>query len=262
MTKRRNRFDDDYSQQEIDWYGLKDYNKNGVKIVTRNLRGRADEYFNKRFWIGEISAPTFYINNCVWMSLTPMEIQSAAIAIERAWGYVGTGGLGMGYFALKCAEKDSVSEVKVWEINRNVIDFFNESFKDRKGFEKIKVIEGDVREMKNEQFSFFYMDIYASMLGNEVLEDIDNFWKHGNDAGQYHFWGQEKVLMQGVISDMGIHLESDETEYFTEYIASYFPKMKGEERLQKSRLYDEMWDKEFVKRVLCDYLGRMTYDCD
>lgn len=262
-TKRRNRFDDAYAQEEIEWYGLKEYNKNGVKVFSVNMKGRADEFFNKRFWIGEITIPMFTVDKQLWMSLSPMEIQSAALAIDNAWGYVGTGGLGMGYFALKCAEKDNVHEVKVWEISRNVIDFFNESFKDRKGFEKIKVIEGDVREMEDQQFSFFYMDIYSSMLGDIVLEDMDNFWKNGNDAGQYHFWGQEKVLLQAVLNEMGIHIEDKESDYFQEFFASYFPFKDGDkEKMSKTRLYDEFRDEKFIKKTLCDYLGRMTHGCD
>ena len=138
---QENRFSDRYAQQQVDWYSLKEYENGSVRVHSAPLHGRADEYFNKRLWIKEFEVPMMRIDGNLWMSITPLEVQSMLLPIDRAWGYVGTGGLGMGYYDLKCAEKDAVKEIKVWENNKDVVKFFTKSFSHRKGFEKIKIID-------------------------------------------------------------------------------------------------------------------------
>jgi len=260
VKMQENRFSDRYAQQQVDWYSLKDYVANGseVKVHSAPLRGRADEYFNKRFWTGEFDVPMMRINGKLWMSITPLEVQSMILPIQRAWGYVGTGGLGMGYFALKCAEKDEVKQIKVWEHNPHVIKFFNSSFSHRKGFEKIQIIEEDVRQIKEQQFSYFFMDIYQTQLPDEVLDDTNNFYKNGNDAGQYDFWCQEWAIMQ-YFMDSGegsVHLEPDEAILFGEFFDCPYPHAKEDGVEKKLNLYKPLHDEDFVTEIVRDYLGR------
>jgi hypothetical protein len=249
-----NRFSDEYAKQEVAWYSLKEYKKNGIKIHSKPIYGRQDEYFNKRFWIREFDVPVLFINDHLWMSITPLEVQSMALPIERAMGKVGTGGLGMGYFALKCAEKDVVSEVKVWETNADVIQFFTESFSHRKGFEKIKIIQADVRDMRNESFSYFFMDIYQQKLPDVVFEDMDNFKQH-NKAGIYDFWCQDWPLLQAVIDQHEPYLLQDEAELFMEFDQCPYPD--DEDTTRKVHLYSEFHDDEFMEKLLTDYMGRI-----
>jgi len=96
-----NPFSEEYTKREIKEYGLKTYSKNGIEVETRALEGRCDEYLNKAFFTGCINAPIMSIDGEIWMSLTPMEIQSHFVAIKRARGVVGTGGLGMGLLPRK-----------------------------------------------------------------------------------------------------------------------------------------------------------------
>jgi hypothetical protein len=263
VKMQENRFSDRYAHQQVDWYSLKTYRKgdtdfypnSGVEIRTRTLLGRADEYFNKRFWIRELDVPIMLIDGCLWMSLTPLEIQSMILPISRSWGHVGTGGLGMGYFALKCAEKYEVEEIKVWETNTDVIEFFNNSFSHRKGFGKIKIINEDVRKIKDQQFSYFFMDIYQTLLPDIVLEDTNNFWKNGNDAGTYEFWAQEKALLQYVVDGNRPFLEPDEQILFAEFWECSYPH-KSDTVAKKLNLYHELSDKDFVNKIVRDYLGR------
>lgn len=251
-----NRFSDRYAHQQVDWYCLKTYSKNGVEVRTKTLRGRADEYLNKRFWKGELDVPTFLINGALWMSLTPLEIQSMILPIGRAWGYVGTGGLGMGYFALKCAEKHEVSEVKVWETNEYVIEFFNTCFSHRKGFEKIKIFHGDAREIRNQQFSYFFMDIYFNQLGNETIEDLDNFWRHQNDAGTYEFWCQDWALFSYFFDHKDTFLEADEAILLSEFITADLHPDMADNHMMKQNLFRPLTDTEFRDELVRDYLGR------
>lgn len=253
-----NRFSDEYARREVLWYSLKEYQKNGVQVYTSTLRGRQDELFNKRFWITDehMDSPVFTIDGNLWMSITPLEVQSMLLPIERACDKVGTGGLGMGYFALKCAEKESVKEVKVWEKRADVIQFFIESFRHRKGFEKIKLINEDVRNMRDESFAYFFMDIYKTQLADEVMEDMDHFLKH-NESGIYDFWCQEKLLLQALHLDLDPYLENDEAHLFMEFMDCKFPFKEDGKSLYKHKLYDPVHDEKFVEEVVRDYMGRL-----
>ena len=257
MGKQENRFSDRYAQQQVDWYSLKEYKLNGVEVRSAAIRGRADEYFNKRFWTGEFEVPMLRIDGKLWMSITPLEVQSMLLPISRAWGYVGTGGLGMGYYALKCAEKDDVKEIKVWETNADVIKFFTESFSHRKGFEKIKIFQEDAREMKEQSFSYFFMDIYQTQLPNQVLDDCNNFWKKGNQAGIYDIWSQEWALLQHMMDNNQFFLEADEQILFGEFFECPYPHAKEDGVEKKLDLYKPLPDADFTNEFVRDYLGRL-----
>lgn len=248
-----NRFNDEYTKQEIAWYALKEYKKNGIEVCSKPIYGRQDELFSKRFWAKEFDVPVLFIDGNLWMSIAPREVQSMILPIGRAWGSVGTGGLGMGYFALKSAEKDGVSEVKVWENNPNVIQFFTESFSHRKGFDKIKIIQADVRDMRDESFSYFFMDIYSQILPNTIFEDTDTFMRY-NEAGMYDIWHQEWPLLQAVVDEYEPHLLKDEFELFLEFEECKYP-YKG--AAKKVHLFNEFHDDKFMEKLLTDYMGRI-----
>ena len=124
-----NPFIDEDITQEIEFYGLKSYNDDHISVETVELIGRCDDYFNVNFRTGNLKVPIFKIDGSLWMSLTPMEIQSQWIAINTAKGKVGIGGLGMGYALLRIMEKEEVTSVDVWEINPHVIKFFKSNFR-------------------------------------------------------------------------------------------------------------------------------------
>jgi hypothetical protein len=145
-------------------------------------------------------APIMTIDNQVYMSLTPMEIQSAALAIYLAEGDVSTCGLGMGYFTLRCAEKDAVNKVIVYERDADVIEYFTRNFSDRKGYDKITIIEGDAREnLQDKKCDFLFVDTYAEMLSDDIVDDIE-LYSSSNEIGEYWFWGIERVLLNALVN--------------------------------------------------------------
>ena len=202
--KPYNPFMDNYVLQEIEFYGISEYEKNGIKIHTADVIGRCDDFLNVNFRGDVIPCPQFYIDNCLWMTLTPMEVQSQFLPIRQARGNIAIGGLGMGYYLLKVMEKDTVNAIDVYEIEQRAVDFFTENFHDRKGFDKVTFIVGDLRKkMKKKQYNFAYIDIYATVLPDEVITDKVLLTKN-NQIIEYHFWCQEKVMKyayeQGLLS--------------------------------------------------------------
>lgn len=192
--KRNNPFFDEYVKREIKEYGLSEYYKNGIKIDVISILGRCDDYLNVNFRIGDLEGLRFQINNHLWMSLTPMEIQSHYIPILRAKGNIAVGGLGMGYYLLKVMKKSVVFSIDVYESEQSVVDFFKENFSNRNGFDKVKFIVSDARKMlKKKKYDFVYMDIYSDVLPDEVITDKKLFTE-GNTIKEYHFWCQEKIV--------------------------------------------------------------------
>ena len=201
MSERKmpvNPFTDEYWEDEIKAYGLRKskYHVEHISVDWFTINGRCDDYLNINMRFSKVEMPRLAINGHLWMSLTPMELQSAALALHRARGHVVSGGLGLGYFALRAAAKESVTKVTVFENEPLVIEWFKRVFKDRVEMAKIEIVEGDIRKtFKGYSVDFCFMDIYADMLPDEVLTDISLF-RRRNKIVRYHFWGYEKVVLE------------------------------------------------------------------
>ena len=130
-------------------------------------------------------------NDKFWMRLGPKEIESSYGIINAAHGRVGIVGLGLGYIAQEMAKNDKVSEVVVYEFEKDIIELYKKNFGEN---EKIKIINEDAYKIKGEKFDYFYIDIYEYKLTEQVVSD----YKHFNDALEiedYVFWGVEHFLL-------------------------------------------------------------------
>ena len=239
-------FTDEFLEQEIEFYQPQAYEHDGLKIYMKPITGftRLDEYFNKNLRTEGPTIPMLTMDGEIWMSLTWLEVQSLWAPISRAWGRVGTAGLGMGYVALRMAAKDEVTEVVVYESDPRVIKMFMDTQGHRPEVEKMKIIEGDVYKlMVNQTFDFVLMDPYPTLLPDAVVEDID-FFLSQNDIREYRFWGQEKVLLAAINDGLEIALDGAEGKLIAFWMES-----------GKSSLYEHVYDREFVTNVI-DGLGR------
>lgn len=251
----KNPFSTAYLLREIDFYGLKEpYSKDGVSVEFGKLMGIKPDYLNKRFRLLKRPIPILRIDGEIWMSITAMEVQSAALAIKRARGVVATAGLGMGYFAMRAANKKSVTRVDVYELDPRIIEFFNSTFKHRKFFHKINIIQGDVRElMVGKTYDFVFLDIYKSMLEEECIDDIQNF-RTENDIGVLHVWGEERVMLDTMQEHKFFHYPvPDMRRYLKQWLRMKFKS--GERWLTLSGLYECVTSEDYCERflgVLCD----------
>lgn len=220
-------FSDEYWKAELKAYGLRKskYVVEHVSVDWFHIYGRCDDYLNVNMrFEDKVPLPRLGINGHLWMSLTPMEIQSAALAIYRAKGVVATGGLGLGYFALRAAAKPEVSKVIVFENEPLVVEWFKRMFKDRPEMTKIEIVEGDVRKtFKGYTVDFVFMDVYPDMLPEAVIKDSRRF-RRANKIGRYHFWGYEKVVLELMANKMlkygGLLLGGDLHSYFKHWMTT------------------------------------------
>lgn len=215
-----NPFTNEYLRSEIEFYGGEEYDdKNGARLILKPLPSivRLDDYLNKALrGVSELDTPIpmLYIDKRLWMSLTWMEVQSNFCPIHLSAGIVGTAGLGMGYYALRAAGLDEVERVDAYEIDPRVINYFKERFKNRPEFKKIHLIEGDARELiKDKEYDFLYVDIYPTLLGDEVLDDV-KWFSDRNHIDVYHFWGIEKILLAMLILSSRSGDEEDEEDWY------------------------------------------------
>lgn len=189
-----NPFTREYHESEIAALNLKEsvkYENIELKIVEE-VSGRVDGYMYRDFIVGLENVPVLYINGRIWMSLTPMEIESHYMPIKLAKGRVGVAGLGLGYYVQRILDKEEVDEVIVYEIDQNIINFYYQNFG---GHEKLTILKKDVRELKDEKFDFFYADIYPNQLADEAIPDMALLTKN-NDIKVYHYWCLEHMLLE------------------------------------------------------------------
>ena len=231
-------FSDAYMAEEVRKYGVKEYEKGRVKIFSRPIVGRCDDYLNVEFRTDSEPMPILLIDDNLWMSLSFMEIQSHYLPILRSNGKVATGGLGLGYYTMRVAQKDEVESVDVYEKERAIIDFFIDKFGQRDWFKKIKIIEGDVRKlMKKCEYDFVYMDIYQTLLEDSVITDAAKFpWS--NYIKEYHFWGQELVLLNDKNMGFDVYLMNDEIQFFSQWSKTPGSRLKCGKDLSEEFVVD------------------------
>ena len=201
-----NPFTTEYVRQEIKWLGARPSEGDGnqsVYVKTKKLRGRCDDYLARQFRndTPALRVPILVFGGKLWMSLTPMEIQSMWVPLQYAGGQVGTAGLGLGYFPLKAAASKNVESVTVVEQSQEIIEWFNgwAPKKHPEAYAKLDIIHGDVREFLDDEsiwFDTWFMDVYSTSLPDEVITDIQRF---GEKAETYRFWGQELAQLQVLI---------------------------------------------------------------
>ncbi len=209
----RNPFTDEHCHEEIAAYGVtEDIDPgDGIKLTMIEPRMRCDDYLNVQFRLGGLHCPAFTIDGQIWMGLTPMETQSAHLAIQWATGRAATVGLGMGYFALRAAAKDDVESLDVYERDPRVIALFRKLFSDRPGFDKVNIIEGDAREtLVGKEYDSIFVDPYPTLCADDALDDIALFLGANDIAqGGYTWWGRELVLLNALYHEVIDPVEID-----------------------------------------------------
>ena len=153
-------------------------------------------------------------NGDVWMSISPMEIESQSVGILQACGHVVIFGLGMGWAAAAAASSDAVTAVTVVEFDSEVIalhrelDVFGQLPQEALG--KVRIEQGDAYTWTpHEPVDLLMPDIWLPLVSdgrvNEVRRMQDNV-----SADAIYFWGQEMeiarhaVAAERTIDDAGI----------------------------------------------------------
>ena len=156
-----------------------------VRLTYKDCEGFLGGYLYKGY-ISQDKIPGLFIGESLWMSITPMEVESHYLPIKKACGKVGVAGLGLGYYVQEILEKDNVESIDVYEINQ------------------------DVLTMKNKEYDFFYADIYKGILDSEAIKH-KALIKANNAIDKYFIWTQEGMALalfkKGIVEESLVDCE-------------------------------------------------------
>lgn len=186
-----NPFTKEFYEQELNKVKFPPSNNGRVSIEHFKLEGRLDGFMYMDFVVDYPKAPIFKIDGRTWMSVTPMEVESHYMPIQLANGRVGVGGLGLGYYTQRILELDRVEEVVVYELDKDVIDIYMQNFGEHP---KLTIHNQSVLEVQNEEFDFFYNDIYESGGELDAIEHMRTLMDN-NCIDTYHYWTMEMSIL-------------------------------------------------------------------
>lgn len=231
-----NPFHFDYFKQEVAFYGPVTPTQVGGYIIdsTQPVDGILRDYLNTNWHVISFPLPRLRSGSKTWMSISPMEVQSLYLPIYEAAYDVYTGGLGLGYFALRAASKPEVDRVIVYELNKDLITWFKAHFADRPEMKKIEVRHADfIQALRNEEIDaddYIFSDVYQKM---NTAEAVEHYCEFRPNYDGYRFWCMESLLLDATTYELDVS-----------YIPPHFRK------------FFSMWDKTTVGDATGDTSGR------
>lgn len=131
----------------------------------------------------------------VWMSVTPLELESQRIGIEQAHGHVAIFGLGMGWAAAATALRNDVTSVTVVEFDPEVIalhrelDVFGQL--PPRAQAKLRIEQGDAYSWRPDRpVDLLMPDIWLPLVSEGRVDEV-RAMQANVGAQAVYFWGQE-----------------------------------------------------------------------
>lgn len=209
-----------------------------IKLSYKDqISGRLDGYMYKNFTTIN-NVPILFENKDIWMSVTPMEIDSHWIPINLSTGCVGVAGLGLGYYIQNILNKPDVKKVIVYEINQSIIDLYLQNFGNHK---KLEIINQNIFEIKDQNFDFFYNDIYKTLFCDDAIDDMVTLLNN-NSINTYFFWGMEGYILESINTSSNINCINKTILY--EFV----------------KLYDAFINSEFANLYTSSYIDSDVVD--
>ncbi|MBQ4290739.1 MAG: hypothetical protein II719_06040 [Clostridia bacterium] len=121
------------------------------------------------FFSVPVSFPALYEGPIPWVSVCPSEIHSMEKAVRAAWGDTLVLGLGLGYYAFRISQSETVRSVTVVEREQEVIDLFTEYLLPQFPMkEKVRILCGDAvsytQSLRDGVYDFCFADIWEGAV--------------------------------------------------------------------------------------------------
>ena len=141
-------------------------------ILTETLREIPQiGYFHQRF-----AFPAVLEKGVEWMTVTPNEIETMRVPIQKSHGQVVTLGLGLGYFAFHAAQKQEVTDVTVIERDSHVIELFRRYILPQIPHgEKIRILQADAFVWLEQDFTSAECDFLFADLWHDASDGLDMY---------------------------------------------------------------------------------------
>lgn len=210
------------------------FNKDGWSLTNKNLEAYSlfpyqEEYhyasnyllkMSLAFFDKDYNYPSISLYGHEWMSLNPYEIRTMETPIITARGKVLTLGLGLGYFAYMVHLKEEVKEVHIVEMDKGLIDIFNEYLLPLfEHPEKIHIHKADafrfIESIKDRDYDFIFADLWHDVSDGlpmylRLKEKFDSF-----TLTQCSYWIESAIvtylrtLVIGVMRDEYYQIGND-----------------------------------------------------
>jgi len=203
--------------------------------IGRN--GLAQGYWSPAVIVAEL--PMLMRGKETWMSVTPLEVESAEIGIRLARGHVLVMGLGMGWAAMATAIREEVTAVTVVEHDPDVLalhrelDLFAQLPDEARA--KLRIVEGDAyRYAPEAPIDLLMPDIWLPLINDGRVEEVRTMQANAHARAVY-FWGQEleiarhakasgrdpdKAGITATIADFGLPLIGPELPNYPALVAA------------------------------------------
>lgn len=151
-----------------------------------------------------MEVPALFRGEELWMSLSPLEIESAEIGIRLARGHVAVFGLGMGWAAAATAMNPAVDRVTVVERDSDVLALHDalDLFSQLPGLARAKLtlVEGDAYEWRPDApVDLLMPDIWLPLVNDGRLDEVQEMQANVAAASVY-FWGQELEIARHAVA--------------------------------------------------------------
>lgn len=204
-------------------------------------------------------------NNEVWMSVNPMEINTAKHSINKANGNVLVFGGGIGYYPFMISLKDNVKNILIIEKDTAVIDlletFIIPQFS-KKQQAKIKIINADGFEYLknpdqkiNNNFNFAYIDTWPDNVVG--LKEYKSYVKYEDKYSNIEFtYWLENSLLDSVIINIYQYISaklgtSETQKLYSMMIPDIWEKLETEsDRISRPDQMKYFLTRKYAKEIL------------
>lgn len=190
---------------------LNDINHNSVKyekdiikkrtLINMNFHKKLGRYLFHYHPIGyfdeDIIMPVLKEGDKVWMSPAVSEFLSMSDGINKGHGKCLTLGLGIGVIPYLWSLKDDVESITIVEVNKDVIDLFEECIKPQFNTDKeIEIINGNAFDYYNKEFldnfDYVYVDFWES--SEDGLKSYIKLMEKKVNYHNINYWIEDSIL--------------------------------------------------------------------
>lgn len=168
-----------------------------IDILNFESGNKFDFYLSNDTILNEnMKYPVLYLDGELYMSISPMEVQSHINPFLWGNGHILIAGLGLGFIVNQLQEKESVLSIDVIDNDALAIQMYEELFPNHP---KVNLIEANFFHFKSEKhYDYFYADIWASRNYARILKEGESVFERRNrkelSFDNYSFWTVEEAI--------------------------------------------------------------------
>lgn len=143
--------------------------------------------------------PALTQNGRIWMTVTPLEIETMRPHIDLARGKIAVMGLGLGYYAFMASMKSEVSEITIVELSGEVISLFERYLLPQFPHgEKIRIIRGDAFDFLQSELARGGFDYVFCDLWHDAADGMEMFLRlkemeRLSPATEFSYWIEDTM---------------------------------------------------------------------